>query len=95
MLGRKLPWVGGAIVDGVGCIATACAGGLGSMVSARLLMGAGSAVGGSATTAYAMDVLSIYPKHTGEAVFLFYPAVLLFSRCSPSTRSTRGGCSAR
>ncbi|EOD33991.1 hypothetical protein EMIHUDRAFT_122807, partial [Emiliania huxleyi CCMP1516] len=66
VLGRKPPWVGGAIVDGVGCIATACAGGLGSMVSARLLMGAGSAVGGSAATAYAMDVLSLYPKHKGR-----------------------------
>ena len=36
------------------------------MVSARLLMGAGSAVGGSAATAYAMDVLSLYPKHKGR-----------------------------
>ena len=66
LVGRKKPWVIGCITDGAGCIATAFAGGLHSMVAARLFMGGGSAIGGAASGAYAMDVVSQFPQHKGR-----------------------------
>ena len=51
VLGRKRPWVVGTLVDGAGCLATAAAGGLASMSTARFFMGGGSAVAGSASNA--------------------------------------------
>ena len=66
LVGRKTPWVIGCIADGVGCIATGFAGGLHSMVAARLFMGSGSAIGGAASAAYTMDVVSQFPQHKGR-----------------------------
>ena len=66
ILGRKRPWVAGALLDGVGCLATAAAGSLHSMVGARLFMGGGSAIASSAAGAYGMDVVSQFPQHKGR-----------------------------
>jgi DHA1 family multidrug resistance protein-like MFS transporter len=64
-VGRKPPLIAGVLVDGVGCLLTASATGLGQMVPARLLVGAGSACGTTAGGAYTMDVVGRYPAHIG------------------------------
>lgn len=66
IVGRKKPWVMGTLADGIGCVATAFAGSLNSMVAARLFMGGGSAVGSAGAGAYAMDVVSGFPQHKGR-----------------------------
>ena len=74
VLGRKRPWIFGALLDGVGCLATAAAGGLQSMVAARVTMGAGSAIAGAASGAYAMDVVARFPHHKGRLLGFFQAA---------------------
>ena len=66
LIGRKRPWVYGSLIDGIGCLGTAAATGLPSMVSARLIMGSGSAIAGSASGAYSMDVVGKFPMHKGR-----------------------------
>ncbi len=51
VIGRKVPMIVGAVIDAAGCFATALAGGMHSMVAARLLMGSGSAVATAASEA--------------------------------------------
>jgi MFS family permease len=66
LIGRKRPWIVGSIIDGLGCLGTAAAAGLPSMVAARLVMGGGTAIAGSAAGAYSMDVVSQFPQHKGR-----------------------------
>lgn len=67
-VGRKPLLIAGALIDGVGQFLTAWSSTLGQLVPARLLVGVGSATGGTvgtATTAYTMDVVGKYPEHSG------------------------------
>ena len=66
VVGRKRPMIYGSLIDGVGCFATALAGGLNSMVGARLLMGSGSAISYTACEAYTLDVVGKFPAHKGR-----------------------------
>lgn len=66
VVGRKRPWMIGCIIDGVGCLATASATGLTSMIHARLVMGSGTAIAGAASSAYTMDVVAKFPQHKGR-----------------------------
>ena len=69
VVGRRPPLVFGAIVDALGQIMTAAASTMTQLVPARLIVGVGSATGGStgaAATAYQMDVLAKYPEHSGR-----------------------------
>lgn len=65
VVGRRWPMIIGGCIDGIGCMMTAAAGGLHSMVAARLVMGSGSAIATSASEAYMMDVVAKHPKHKG------------------------------
>jgi MFS family permease len=58
----------GCIIDGVGCLATASATGLTSMINARLVMGSGTAIAGAASSAYTMDVVAKFPQHKGRMI---------------------------
>ena len=64
--GRKRPWMIGCVIDGLGCLATASATGLNSMIGARLVMGGGTAIAGAASSAYTMDVVAEFPRHKGR-----------------------------
>jgi MFS family permease len=68
VVGRKRPWMIGCIIDGVGCLATASATGLTSMINARLVMGSGTAIAGAASSAYTMDVVAKFPQHKGRMI---------------------------
>lgn len=68
VVGRKPPLIWGALIDTCGQIATGAARTMGQLVPARLVVGVGSATGGStgaAASAYQMDVVSKYPEHSG------------------------------
>jgi len=56
---NQRPMIVGSVLDAVGCLGTAMAGGLPSMAGSRLVMGAGSAIAGNATEAYTMDVVTL------------------------------------
>ena len=66
VFGRKRPWMIGCVIDGLGCLATASATGLTSMIGARLVMGGGTAIAGAASSAYTMDVVAKFPQHKGR-----------------------------
>ena len=66
VFGRKRPWMIGCVIDGLGCLATASATGLTSMINARLVMGGGTAIAGAASSAYTMDVVAKFPQHKGR-----------------------------
>ena len=73
VVGRKPPLVLGAVIDALGQIMTAAASSMTQLVPARLVVGVGSATGGStgaAATAYQMDVLAKYPEHSGRLLGL-------------------------
>lgn len=55
VIGRKRPMIVGSVLDGLGCIGTAMAGGLPSMVGSRLVMGAGSSIAGDTTQAHVVN----------------------------------------
>ena len=58
----------GALIDGAGQFLTACSMSASQLVRARLVVGAGTAVGsvtGPATLAYTMDVVGKHPEHSG------------------------------
>ena len=73
---------------------TAAASTMTQLVPARLIVGVGSATGGStgaAATAYQMDVLAKYPEHSGRLLgviqalgFLARVRVRVRARCSSS-----------
>ena len=63
--GRKGPMIIGALIDGCGSLATACSRSLGTLVPARMAVGAGSALMATAEQAYVMDVVERYPEKTG------------------------------
>lgn len=63
--GRKPSLLAGAVIDALGQFSTAAATSLGALVPARLLVGIGSATGGTAATAYLMDVVGKYPARSG------------------------------
>ena len=63
--GRKPSLLVGAVLDALGQFSTAAATSLGALVPARLLVGVGSATGGTAATAYLMDVVGKYPERSG------------------------------
>jgi MFS family permease len=68
VIGRKPLLIVGAVIDALGQFATATSHSLAQLVPARLLVGVGSATGGTvgtATTAYTMDVVGKYPEHSG------------------------------
>jgi len=65
VVGRRPPLVAGALIDALGQFGTALSVSLTQLVPARLLVGMGSATGGTATTAYTMDVVGKFPEHSG------------------------------
>ena len=77
LVGRKRPMVVGSVLDGIGCLGTAMAGGLPSMAASRLVMGGGSAIAGNATEAYTMDVVNRFPSHKGRIMGVRMAAVTL------------------
>ena len=65
VVGRRPALVAGALIDALGQFGTALSVSLTQLVPARLLVGMGSATGGTATTAYTMDVVGKFPEHSG------------------------------
>ena len=63
--GRKPSLLVGGVLDALGQFSTAAATSLGALVPARLLVGVGSSTGGTAATAYLMDVVGKYPERSG------------------------------
>ena len=97
VVGRKPPLVLGAVLDAAGQIATAAASTMTGLVPARLLVGVGSATGGStgaAASAYQMDVLSKYPEHSGRLLGLIQALGFLAFAVGPAiggALAERGG----
>ena len=97
VVGRKPPLVLGAIIDALGQIMTAAASTMTQLVPARLVVGVGSATGGStgaAATAYQMDVLAKYPEHSGRLLGLIQALGFLAFAVGPAiggALAQRGG----
>ena len=75
----------GALIDAAGQIATAAASTMGGLVPARLIVGVGSATGGStgaAASAYQMDVLAKSPEHSGRLLGLIQALQSALQRAS-------------
>ena len=63
--GRVQMMVSGATISAVGNCLTALANSIGGVFGARLVVGAGSSMGGAASQAYLADVTAKFPQHRG------------------------------
>ena len=82
--GRIGPLVAGSLIYSLGCILTAQAGGLGSIVVARLLLGCGAAATATANLAYLYDVVEKHPAHRGLLLGSVHAVNMLAFAAGPS-----------